>query len=63
MGKDTVFWDRELPGFGVRAYDTQIETTARYTHLALDSVHKSAARIADSIVTDILGEPWRQVYG
>ena len=48
VGKDTVFWYRQFTGFGVRAYHTQFETTARYTHLTLDSVHKSAARIADS---------------
>ena len=34
------------------------DTTARYAHLARDSVHESAARIADSIAADILGENW-----
>ena len=33
---------------------TQIETTARYIHLARDSVQESTARIADSIAADIL---------
>ncbi len=33
----------------------QIETTARYAHLARDSVKESAGRIADSIAEDILG--------
>ena len=33
---------------------TKIETTARYTHLARDSVHESAARIAESIAADVL---------
>ena len=32
----------------------QIETTARYAHLARDSVKESASRIADSIAEDIL---------
>ena len=33
---------------------TQVETTARYAHLAKDSVHGSALRISESIATDIL---------
>ena len=33
---------------------TQVETTARYAHLAQDSVRDSAARVADSIAEDIL---------
>ena len=33
---------------------TQVRTTARYAHLARDSVKASAFRIADSIGTDIL---------
>ena len=32
----------------------QIETTARYAHLARDSVHEAAVRAADSIAGDIL---------
>ena len=35
---------------------TQVETTARYAHLARDSVQESATRIADSIAADILGD-------
>ena len=37
----------------------QVETTARYAHLARDSIHESAARIADSLAADILGDSWR----
>ena len=33
---------------------TQVETTARYAHLAQDSVRESAVRVADSIAVDIL---------
>ena len=33
---------------------SQIETTARYAHLARESVHESAARIADSIAPDLI---------
>ena len=33
---------------------SDIETTVRYTHQALDSVHEAAERIADSIAADIL---------
>ena len=43
-----------LPMIGKLLGHTQIETTARYAHLARDSVHESAARIADSIAADIL---------
>ena len=39
---------------------SQIETTARYAHLARDSVQEAAERIAGSIAADILGEGWRQ---
>ena len=35
---------------------TQVETTARYAHLARDSVQEPATRIADSIAADILGD-------
>ena len=37
----------------------QIQTTARYAHLARDSVREAAERVAESIATDILGEGWR----
>ena len=33
---------------------SQVETTARYAHLARDSVYDAAARIANSIVADLL---------
>ena len=35
---------------------TQVQTTARYAHLASDSVKASGSRIADSIGADILGK-------
>ena len=43
-----------LPMIGKLLGHTQIETTARYAHLARDSVQRSADRIADSIAADIL---------
>ena len=50
-----------LPMIGRMLGHTQVETTARYAHLARDSVQESAARIAESIAADILksesGEP------
>ena len=33
---------------------TQVDTTARYAHLAEESVKESAARVADSIAGDLL---------
>ena len=33
---------------------SQVETTARYAHLARDSVHEAAARIAASMAADLL---------
>ena len=45
-----------LPMIGKLLGHTQVETTARYAHLARDSVQESAARIADSIAADILSE-------
>ena len=33
---------------------SDIETTARYAHLARDSIHEAAERIADSIAADFL---------
>ena len=44
-----------LPMIGRLLGHTQVETTARYAHLARDSVQESAARIAESIAADILG--------
>ena len=43
-----------LPMIGRLLGHTQVETTARYAHLAKDSVHESAVRISDSIAADIL---------
>ena len=37
-------------------YYSRIETTARYAHLARESVHKSASRIADSIAADLVSK-------
>ena len=45
-----------LPMIGKLLGHSQIETTARYAHLARDSIHDSAARIADSLAADILGD-------
>ena len=47
-----------LPMIGRLLGHTQVETTARYAHLARDSVQESAARISDSIAEDILAG-WR----
>ena len=33
---------------------SEVETTARYAHLAEDSVKESAARVAESIAADLL---------
>ena len=44
------------PMIGKLLGHTQVETTARYAHLARDSVQESATRIADSIAADILGD-------
>ena len=42
-----------LPMIGKLLGHKQIETTARYAHLADDSVHASAERIAESLATDM----------
>ena len=44
-----------LPMIGKLLGHTRVQTTARYAHLAEDSVKASAARIAASIGEDILG--------
>ncbi|MCY4284743.1 MAG: site-specific integrase [Thiotrichales bacterium] len=44
-----------LPMIGKLLGHTQIETTARYAHLARDSVHDSAARVAESLAADLFG--------
>ena len=43
-----------LPMIGRMLGHTKIQTTARYAHLARDSVRDSAVRVADSIAADIL---------
>ena len=43
-----------LPMIGRLLGHTQVETTARYAHLAQDSVRESAVRVADSIAADVL---------
>ena len=45
-----------LPVIGKLLGHTQVETTARYAHLARDSVRESAARIAASIGADLYGK-------
>ena len=43
-----------LPVIGKLLGYSDIETTARYAHLAQDSIHETAERIADSIAADTL---------
>ena len=43
-----------LPAIGKLLGHGKIETMARYAHLARDSVHESAGRVAESIAADIL---------
>ena len=43
-----------LPTIGRLHGHTQVETTARYTHLVQDSVREPAVRVADSIAADVL---------
>ena len=43
-----------LPMIGKLLGHGKIETMARYAHLARDSVHESAGRIAESIAADVL---------
>ena len=45
-----------LPMIGRLLGHTQVETTARYAHLAEDSVKESAVRVADSIAADLLAK-------
>ena len=42
-----------LPMIGKLLGHTQVQTTARYAHLARDTVKASAARIGDSIDQDL----------
>ena len=43
-----------LPVIGKLLGHSDIETTARYAHLAQDSIHETAERIAESIAADIV---------
>ena len=45
-----------LPMIGELLGHRRVRTTARYAHLALDSVRTSASRVAGSIGSDILGD-------
>ena len=42
-----------LPMIGRLLGHIQVETTARYAHLARDSVHEAAMRVSDSIEVDL----------
>ena len=42
-----------LPMIGKLLGHSRVESTARYAHLARDSVHEAAARVADSIAADL----------
>jgi len=46
-----------LPMIGKLLGHTQVQTTARYAHLARDSVKASAARIAESLRVDMASTP------
>ena len=46
-----------LPMIGKLLGHTQVQTTARYAHLARDTVQASAARIGDSIDSDLVATP------
>ena len=48
-----------LPMIGKLLGHSQVETTARYAHLARDTVHESAARVAESLATDLFEGDWR----
>ena len=43
-----------LPVIGKLLGHSDIETTARYAHLAHDSIHETAERVAESIAADVL---------
>ena len=45
-----------LPMIGRLLGHTQVETTARYAHLAQDSVRESGVQVSDSIATDVLAK-------
>ena len=46
-----------LPMIGKLLGHTQVQTTARYAHLARDTVNASAGRIGDSIDNDLVAAP------
>ncbi len=46
----------KLPGH------TQVQTTARYAHLARDSIQNAAARITRSIGGNLAPDGWRVPY-
>ena len=48
-----------LPMIGKLLGHSQVETTARYAHLARDTVHESAAWVAESLAIDLFGTDWR----
>ncbi len=48
-----------LPMIGELLGHRQVNTTARYAHLARESVQASTARVADSIGANILQQRWR----
>ena len=48
-----------LPAIGRLLGHSRVETTARYAHLADDSVRQVAIRVSGSIADDILSEDWR----
>jgi len=47
-----------LPMIGKLLGHSQVETTERYAHLARDTVHESAARVAESLAIDLFGSDW-----
>ena len=52
-----------LPAIGRLLGHSRVETTARYAHLADDSMRQVAIRISERIADDILDENWRQAAG
>ena len=49
-----------LPMIGKLLGHTQVQTTARYAHLANDTIKISAARVGDSIDQDLVPVEWRK---
>ena len=52
-----------LPMIGQLLGHTQVETTARYAHLAHDWVRESAVRVAESIAADLLQQYRERLTG